>query len=117
MIKDQIVEYRNQNPKSRTLLGTVIGELDRITKTPTNEQCVQVIKKMMEANNEINTLIAREENFILSMFLPSQLNEIEIKNILDSYCFSSIGECMKYFKDNYPGMYDGKLINKLFKNK
>jgi hypothetical protein len=45
MIKDEIIQYRNSNPSYRTLLGTVIGELDRISKTPTDEQVVQVIKK------------------------------------------------------------------------
>ncbi len=114
MIKEKIVEYRNQNPDSRTLLGTVIGELDRITKTPTDGQCIQVIKKMIESNIECNQT---QENKILELFIPQQLDELDIKNILSHYNFTSIGECMKHFKEHHAGLYDGKLVSKLFNSK
>lgn len=117
MIKDEIIQYRNSNPSYRTLLGTVIGELDRISKTPTDEQVVQVIKKMMEANKEIKSNEALEENFILSKFLPKQLSESQIIAILEEQKFQSIKDCMNFFKDTYVGLYDGKVVSKLFNNK
>lgn len=116
-IKEKIIEYRAAQPAYRTLLGTVIGELDRISKTPTDEQTIQVIKKMMEANNEINNNDTLEENFILSMFLPTQLSETQIQGILDECQFKTIKDCMTFFKDNYLGRYDGKLVSKLFNTK
>lgn len=116
-IKEQIIEYRQKNPTYRTLLGTVLGELDRITKTPTDDQCVQTVKKMIESNNMINSIETKEENFILSMFIPSQLSEDQIKNIISKEQFESIKDCMSFFKENHIGMYDGKLVSKLFNSK
>lgn len=118
MLKQQIIEYRQQNPEYRVLLGTVIGELDRITKNPTDEQVIQVIKKMIDANNLIGqTQKTIEENFVLSKFLPSQLSFDDIKEIIETEQFESLKECMAYFKGNFPGEYDGKLVNQLFKEK
>lgn len=117
MLKQQIIEYRQQNPQYRTLLGTVIGELDRITKNPTDEQVIQVVKKMIDANNEIGkNQQTIEENFILSKFLPSQLSFDDIKEIIETEEFGSIKECMTYFKGNFPGEYNGKLVSELFRN-
>lgn len=117
MLKQQIIEYRQQNPEYRILLGTLIGELDRITKNPTDEQVIQVIKKMIDANKLIgNTQQTIEENFVLSKFLPSQLSSDDIKEIIETEEFESVKECMAYFKGNFPGEYDGKLVNELFRN-
>lgn len=117
MIKDDVIAYRNLNPSYRTLLGTVLGELDRISKTPTDEQTVQVIKKMMEANYEIDSIESKEENFILSKFLPSQIDEETIRDIIEECQFESIRECMTFFKEGYPGRYDGKLVSKIYNSK
>ena len=117
MLKQQIIEYRQQNPAYRVLLGTLIGELDRITKNPTDEQVIQVVKKMIDANNLIGqNQQTIEENFVLSKFLPSQLSSDEINEIIETEEFESVKECMTYFKGNFPGEYDGKLVNALFRN-
>ena len=116
-IKEKIIELRNKDNSLRTLLGTVIGELDRITKTPTNEQCIQVIKKMIESLSLVNGLKEKEEAFILSQFLPQQLNEDEIKRIIENNSFETIGNCMMFFKSFCPGRYDGKLVSKLYNKK
>ena len=114
MIKEKIVEYRNTHKESRTLLGTLLGELDRKTKTPTDDDCIQVIKKMIESNVLCGET---EENEILEKFLPEQLTESEIKAIIGLSNFKNIGECIKNFKEHFPGQYDGKLVSKLFTQK
>jgi len=50
-MKNKIIEYRNTHQESRVLLSTVLGELDRIGKSPTDDQVISVIKKMIESNN------------------------------------------------------------------
>lgn len=117
MIKDKIIELRNKDNSLRTLLGTVLGELDRITKTPTDEQCVQVIKKMIESLKIINGMKEKEEIFFLEQFLPEQLNDEKIKDIINNNSFASIKDCMQYFKENYLGKYDGKIVSKIYNNK
>jgi len=116
MIKEDVIKYRNENPIYRTLLGTVLGELDRITKNPTDEQTIQVIKKMIESLLLIDGIKEKEEAFILEKFLPKQLSEQNIIDILKDQQFLSIKECMTFFKANYLGLYDGKLVNKLFQS-
>lgn len=112
MIKEQIIEYRNTHKESRVLLGTVLGELDRISKTPTDVECVNRIKKMIEDNILCNLV---EENEILNKFIPKQLCESTISELISEGNFANLGECMKYFKQHYNGCYDGTLVSKTFK--
>lgn len=113
-VKEQVIKYRNENPAYRTLLGTVLGEFDRVGKEPTDDQCVQIIKKMIESLLLINGTKEKEEAFILEQFIPKQLTEHEIKEIIKENNFSSIAECMKGFKQLYPNLYDGKLVSLLY---
>ena len=115
MIKDEIIQYRNSNPSYRTLLGTVIGELDRISKTPTDNECIQLIKKMIESNKLINTTESLYENQLLEQFIPQQLTESQIESIIKRERFQSIKDCMGFFKELYAGLYDGKLVSKIYK--
>ena len=114
MIKEQIIQYRNQNSSYRILLGTVLGELDRISKDPSDEQVIQIVKKMIEANNLVNSSKSKEENFILSQFLPSQLTEEQIESIIKREKFNSIKDCMSFFKELHKGCYDGRLVSNIY---
>lgn len=112
MLKNKIIEYRNTHRDSRVLMSAVLGELDRISKEPTDTECIGVIKKMIESNKECNQF---EENKILELFLPQQLSEEDILYVLNQEKFPNIGECMKWFKTNKSGLYDGKLLSTIFK--
>lgn len=114
-LKQQIIDYRNNHKESRVLLGTLIGELDRITKNPTNEQCIQLIKKMIESNKLINTTELLYENQLLEQFIPKQLTESQIENLIKRERFTSIKDCMGFFKELYTGLYDGKTVSKIYK--
>lgn len=112
-IKQQLIDYRNTHKESRVLMSAVLGELDRISKTPTNEQCISTIKKMIESNIECNN---QEENKILELFMPQQLTAVEIAVILNEQNFPTLGDCMKWFKQNKAGLYDGRAVTELYKN-
>ena len=114
-LKQQITDYRNQHKESRILLGTVLGELDRISKNPTNDDCIKVIKKMIESNKLVNATESLYENKLLEQFIPQQLTEEQIKNIIKRERFASIKDCMGFFKELYAGLYDGKIISKVYK--
>ena len=56
-LKEKIIEERNLAIKSRdkeksTLLGTLLGELDRQGKNPNDDMVLSVIKKMTEGCKE-----------------------------------------------------------------
>jgi uncharacterized protein YqeY len=59
------------------------------------------------------------ENEILEAYLPVQLTQVElediIKQFLDSSTDKSIGACMRYMKDNYAGRYDYSLVLPIIK--
>ena len=92
MIKENVQQFREKNPKYRVLLGTVLGEFDRISKNPSDSECIAIIKKMIESNILTNQL---EENEILSKFLPSQLTEEAIEQCADITKLLGINPNMK----------------------
>lgn len=112
-MKQKLIDYRNSHKESRVLMSAVLGELDRISKNPTDAECIVVIKKMIESNKECGNL---EENKILEQFLPQQMTPIEVIVILNKEQFPNLGLCMKYFKENYSGEYDSKMVSELYKN-
>ncbi len=112
-MKQQLIEYRNTHKEDRVLMSAVLGELDRISKNPSDAECIAVIKKMVESSKECGNL---EEVKILEQFLPKQMTDLEIMAVINQNQFPVLGDCMKWFKQNKAGLYDGKLVTELFKN-
>lgn len=95
----------------RTLIGTIIGELDRLTKDPSETQIISVIKKLYEADKQCTqTPGIIEEMEFLSSYIPKVLSNEGMLKIVSELEFKSIGEYMKYFKENYPNQYDGSAL-------
>lgn len=111
------LENRN-NPIVRNLISTIIGELDRKSKNPSEAEVMSVIKKIRDADLEVTMTdqIAEELDF-LNKLIPRCLSEDGMKKIVSSLSFTKIGEYMSYFKENYPGRYDGKLLSSIVKEK
>lgn len=66
------------------------------------------------ADNELAEMNIMEE------YLPKQLSEDEIRDIILSRIVQSnvpcnMGVVMKYFKENYSGQYDGKVVSSITK--
>lgn len=66
------------------------------------------------ADNELAEMNIMEE------YLPKQLSEDEIRDIVMSLVVRSdvrynMGLIMKYFKENYSGQYDGKMVSMIVK--
>ncbi len=70
------------------------------------------IKAGREEN--VNSLTAQIE--IIKKYLPKLLSEEEIKEIIESLDDKSIPSVMKYFKQNYQGKADMRLVNAIAKN-
>ena len=122
-LKQQIIDYRNNHKESRLILGTLLSELDRDDKikegdfrNPSDNDVIRVIKKMIDSNKLINSNESLNENKLLEQFIPKQLTENEIEAIIRREKFSSIKDCMGFFKELYAGLYDGKIVNNCFKN-
>ena len=112
---DKITAMKDGNKKLNTLLGTLLGELDRVGKNPSNEDCLRVIKKMVENSRLCNN---EEDAKQLEIYLPQMFSETELEKIIQSYCQSNnitekkqMGLVMSYLKTNYTGLYDGKTAS------
>lgn len=121
MKKEDLLELKlenKNNPVVRNLISTIIGELDRKSKTPNEAEVMSVIKKIRDADLEVTLTdqIAEELNF-LNGLIPKSLSEDGMMKIVSSLSFSKIGDYMSYFKNNYPGQYDGKLLSSIVKSK
>ena len=103
-----------------TLVGVILGELDRLpiprTQQPSEADIFKVIKKMYEASKE--TKNAKEEKY-LGQFIPSLMSEDELRETIRKEASSlespNIGKLMKVLQTNYAGKYDGKMAAKLIK--
>ena len=118
----KITAHRALHKESRIILGVLLGEISRDPdlnksgdpKNPSDADCIRIIKKMIDNNKEVNTPETIQENALLSIFLPKQLDILEITNIIKSNDFSSIKDCMEFFKANHAGLYNGKDVSSAF---
>lgn len=117
-------QEQRDNPVIYSLLGVIIGELDRLPiprgQEPTQDQIYAVIKKLYEAAKEMREMTpeADQEYMYLQDFIKKQLSEADIRFEIEDLMLSkdfNIGTIMKHFKEWYPGQYDGKLVSKIAK--
>ena len=117
-------QAQRSNEVIYSLLGVVLGELDRLPiprgQEPSEEQIYTVIKKLYEAADEMReySSASNQEYMYLKDFIKKQLSEADIRSEIEDLMRSkdcNIGMIMKYFKERYPGQYDGKLVSKIAK--
>ncbi len=136
-IKQQQLQARKQRDTNKVnTLTTLLNEVLTIGKNdgnrqPTDAECYQVIKKMINNAQEVINIATRfnqsekaefsvQEKNLLNQLLPTQLTEEqlnqEIVNIVTSFDKKpNIGQIMSVLKTKFQGMYDGSLANKLIK--
>jgi uncharacterized protein YqeY len=122
-------QLQRENPVIYSLLGVLLGEIDRLpiprTQSPTEDQIYAVIKKLYEAAKEMREMTpeADQEYMYLKEYIKQQLTSEDIYAIIGTQKNTAIikgipmniGVIMKHFKDNYPGQYDGKLVSQIAK--
>ena len=130
--KDIIQAMKDQDILKRDLLRTLAGDCSKTTKEPSDAECIAIIKKFIKNAEEIlitlkdkgiNVLAAAEtkqvkEIIILESYLPEQLSEQEIRDIIavrKDNGDNNLGAIMKFFKTHYEGLYDGKFVSDVVK--
>lgn len=66
-------------------------------------------------NQERVDSISRQEE-VLSSYLPKQLSEQEIRDIINGLDDKSVPNVMKHFKMNYAGQVDMSLVNSILRS-
>lgn len=117
-------ELQRSNPVIYSLLGVLLGEIDRLpiprSQEPSEDQIYAIVKKLHESAKEMReyTPMADQEFEYLKNYIKQQLSEADIRFEIEDLMLSkdcNIGMIMKHFKEWYPGQYDGKLVSQIAK--
>ena len=123
---DSLNARKARNALKSNLLTTLYSEAGIIGKNngnreSTDEEVIGVVKKFIK-NTEIllglhDSEETKTELTYLKEYLPKQLSNYELKNIISGLIDSgnNIGQVMKHLKENYSGLYDGKVASQLVK--
>lgn len=108
---------RSKDVVVRDLLRVVIGEFNREGKEVSDEKATSILKKMVQNAKEQGN---NDEANILEPYLPTQMDELELKRVLmnqimnmDSPSMKDMGVVMGWLKGKYSGEYDGKMASTL----
>ena len=106
----------------KDFLGLLKSEFTRESKTPEDAFIVSKIKAMIK-NAAATDSLNEFELSILNGYLPKQLTEVELLDILNKEAktqgykmMSDMGKMMSFLKNNYGGLYDGKVASTLVKS-
>jgi uncharacterized protein YqeY len=120
---DRMSAMKNRDKVAKSILTTLLGELEGNAKRNgldvSDDDVLKLIKKFIDANKESlqykpdpNLEI---ENSVLTSYLPKQLSESELRDIITSLGDLHIGQVMKHLSQNYNGQYDGNIASKIIK--
>lgn len=106
--KLQEVELRSQSKEigDKELLAII----QKVLKELADEKEGYLKVNNLERANEIS-----KQESVLSSYLPKQLSEEEIRNIILSLEDRSVPSVMKHFKTNYAGQVDMSLVNSVLR--
>ena len=127
-LKKEVMLARKNKDKAKSGVGLVlIGEVETEAKrngSELNDQAIIAkIKKLIESNREMiahsqdeaKIGVLNEEIAFLETFLPKQLSEGELRQIISDSGLNHIGAIMGHLKKNYAGQFDGPLASKVAK--
>ena len=131
--KANINALKNKDQNARAIYSVVMTKaiLETVKKREKEEELtdadvIQIIQKTIKeltdecqsyknaGNNEQASLVEKQKE-ILSVYLPKMLSEEEIYNIISSQTDKSIGNIMKYFKQNYAGKVEMSKVGEILK--
>jgi len=117
--KDFISAFKAREMDKKNFLGVLKTEVTKESKEPTDEFVIGKIKSMMKNAAKTNSLNDMELD-VLNVYLPKQLTEKELTEMVKSFISdnnlsnkSDMGKIMGYFKSNFDGEYDGKILSKI----
>lgn len=135
--RDFLQSRKDRNELKISLLSTLIGEAENIGKNngnreTTDDEVLNLIKKFLKGindslgfmtnakNEEAVNMLSNEKN-ILEIYLPAQMEDKDIVQVLQAQINDGsivVGpkfkaEAMKYLKQNFNGKYDGKMASKV----
>lgn len=129
---DFIQARKDKNEMNKNVLSLVYNSfknktIELRTDTLSDTECYALIRKMSKQLEEeieafkkanrtekVNELTYQKE--LIEKYLPKQLSEDKIKEIISSLEDKAIPSVMKHFKTNYAGQVDMGLVSKIAKS-
>ena len=111
-----ITKYKLQEVELRSK-GQEIGDKELIAIIQkTLKELADEKEGYQKVNNQerVNDIAKQEE--VLQSYLPKQLSEKEIRDIINSLEDKSVPNVMKHFKTNYAGQVDMSLVNSILRS-
>ena len=126
---EMMAARRAKDTKTLSILSTFVGELSSNAKmvngekTVPDEDVVALCKKFIKGIDEVlaqspGNETAAFEKSVLSQFMPQQMSESELSNLISEIIADgagNMGMVMKELKSRRDGQYDGKLASQLTK--
>lgn len=124
-IKAEYLQARkDKNEFVTKAFSTFIGEFETKTKggkVPvkiTDEVVIEAIRSTLKRLNDLQGLISDPvklievnlEKNLFQNYLPTQLSDNEVQILIENARFVNMGQIQMFFKTNYPGRYDGKVV-------
>ncbi len=132
--KEKILAMKNKDKDGVDALNVIITKIMNLTieKRAVNQEVTEgdvdtIIQKavkeleeeregFMKAGRQANVESLTRQIEVVKKYLPKLLSEEEIKEIINGLEDKSMPSIMKYFKINYQGKVDMKLVSTLAKN-
>lgn len=126
-MKAKLLEVRKaRNAVGKAVMQSLIADFDKQARTGKEVDGMSLIKKYLaNAKDNMKLEVGRNnspgakayglEAAFLESLLPKQLTEAELREVIESGCFSNIGQVMKHLREHYQGQYDGGLASKIAK--
>lgn len=119
---DSLTARKSKSPMA-SLLTTVVSDCQMIAKNEnrevTDEDCIKVIRKFLKGVEEMIQKTESEqfiqEKVLLESYLPRQLSADEITDIIQAENLFGVPDIMRFFKENFPGKYDSKVLSQIAK--
>ena len=99
-----------QNPEKEIPDADVLSLIQKVAKELEEEKASYVA-----ANRPTQAEEVTKEQACLAKFIPAQLSEAEIRNIISSLPDHSMPAVMKHFSANYKGRVDMRFVSKIAK--
>jgi len=120
--KDFLDAFKSKNLEKKNFLGVVKGEIqlqEGRGVESTDENILKILKKMEKSLNQTNTEESSKELEYITPYLPAQMGEERIKEIVTNYMhngLSNIGQIMGEFNKNFKGQADNKVVSEIIKS-
>ena len=119
--EDFMIAFKAKDMDKKNFLGVIKGEIQNAELrgiSPTDENVLNILKKMEKSLLQTNTTEALVELEYIKPYLPQMMSEKLIREKVLTYKKSGItnlGQIMGEFNKHYKGQVDNKMVSEIAK--